>query len=230
MKKYNWLPDFVYGGIDGAVTTFAVVAGVEGASMPVWVILILGFANLFADGFSMAAGKFLSDRAENDQYERVREKELQRYKEDPKHAQMQLLAIFKDLGCEKLGSCKTAENLFDDQEAYLDFVLLNKDNLTRENLNPIKGALATFISFILVGFVPLIAYTLSGWIDFSEDALFVVTCISTLFALFLVGAIKSRFISKGWLYSGMEVMLIGGFAASISYLIGFLLRGLSQMV
>jgi len=66
-SNYNWLPDFVYGSIDGIITTFAVVSAVEGGSLPVIIILIMGFANLFADGFSMAASKFLSDKAEIDQ-------------------------------------------------------------------------------------------------------------------------------------------------------------------
>ena len=69
---YNWVSDFVYGGIDGAVTTFAVVAGVEGASLSLSVILILGFANLFADGFSMSVGKYLSDKSERERYDRIK--------------------------------------------------------------------------------------------------------------------------------------------------------------
>lgn len=56
----KYLPEFVYGGIDGAVTTFAVVAGVMGASLGSAIVLILGFANLFADGFSMAVSNYLS--------------------------------------------------------------------------------------------------------------------------------------------------------------------------
>ena len=53
------IEDFVYGATDGAVTTFAVVAGVVGAALSPSIILILGFANLFADGFSMAIGNYL---------------------------------------------------------------------------------------------------------------------------------------------------------------------------
>lgn len=59
----KYLPEFVYGGIDGAVTTFAVVAGVVGASLSSVIVLILGFANLFADGFSMAVSNYLSVRS-----------------------------------------------------------------------------------------------------------------------------------------------------------------------
>ena len=54
--KPSYLQDWVYGGIDGAVTTFAIVAGSLGAALSVQVILVLGFANLLADGLSMAAG------------------------------------------------------------------------------------------------------------------------------------------------------------------------------
>ena len=63
-KKY--LPEIVYGGIDGTVTTFAVVSGALGASLNSAVILILGFANLFADGFSMAVSNYLSSKSERD--------------------------------------------------------------------------------------------------------------------------------------------------------------------
>ena len=64
LKKY--LPEFVYGGVDGTVTTFAVVAGTIGASLSPVVILILGFANLFADGFSMAVSNYLSNESRED--------------------------------------------------------------------------------------------------------------------------------------------------------------------
>lgn len=64
----KYLPEFVYGGIDGLVTTFAVVAGSTGANLPLNVVLILGFANLFADGFSMSVGAYMAEKAEHDTY------------------------------------------------------------------------------------------------------------------------------------------------------------------
>lgn len=62
----NYLPQFVYGGIDGVITTFAIIAGVVGASLQASVILILGFANLLADGFSMGVSSYLSSESEHD--------------------------------------------------------------------------------------------------------------------------------------------------------------------
>jgi len=66
LKKY--LAEFVYGGIDGSVTTFAVVAGAAGAELSTNIVLILGFANLIADGFSMSVGNYLSAKSEIDNY------------------------------------------------------------------------------------------------------------------------------------------------------------------
>lgn len=68
MKKRieRYLGEFVYGAIDGTVTTFAVVAGAAGAGLNSKVIIILGIANLIADGFSMGASSYLSDKSERD--------------------------------------------------------------------------------------------------------------------------------------------------------------------
>tara|TARA_Y100000310_G_C20637892_1_gene792223 strand:- start:79 stop:618 length:540 start_codon:yes stop_codon:yes gene_type:complete len=70
--QYKYLPEFVYGGIDGAVTTFAIVAGVLGASLSSVIVLILGFANLFADGFSMAVSDYLSVKSRIDLKKRIK--------------------------------------------------------------------------------------------------------------------------------------------------------------
>ena len=70
--KHWYLRDFVYGAIDGSVTTFAIVSGVVGAELSVRVILILGFVNLLADGFSMAVSNYLGTKADHQIVERAR--------------------------------------------------------------------------------------------------------------------------------------------------------------
>ena len=69
--RHNYLRDWIYGGIDGAVTTLAVVSGVVGAQLPPWIILVMGFANLVADGFSMAASNLLGTRPECEDLKRI---------------------------------------------------------------------------------------------------------------------------------------------------------------
>src|ERR1700676_3365266 len=67
----NYLRDWIYGGIDGTITTFAIVAGVVGADLPGTVVLVLGLANLIADGFAMGAGNYSGTKAEIDDYRRL---------------------------------------------------------------------------------------------------------------------------------------------------------------
>src|ERR1700728_3539256 len=72
---YSYLRDWVYGGVDGTVTTFALVAGVVGAHLAPGVILVLGSANLIADGFAMAAGSYLATRSEQEELRHAEEVE-----------------------------------------------------------------------------------------------------------------------------------------------------------
>lgn len=64
--EYKFLPEIVYGGIDGAITTFAVVSGAIGASLGSAIVLILGFANLIGDGFSMSISNYLSTKSQKE--------------------------------------------------------------------------------------------------------------------------------------------------------------------
>ncbi len=226
--KYNWLPDFVYGGIDGAITTFAVVAGVEGASLSIPIILILGFANLFADGFSMAIGKYLSDKTNQEQYERIRQIEFRHLKEKTEHERDEVRDIMKEYNFKGKDLDKAVEIITSDPEAWVDIMMRKEFNMTQENISPIKGGIATFVSFVLIGFIPLIAYIFKPLIPVNGNSLFIATCIATLLALFFVGTVKSRFSIKSWLISGLETALIGGVAASIAYAIGFFLRNLAS--
>lgn len=223
---YNWVADFVYGGIDGAVTTFAVVAGVEGASLSTTIILILGFANLLADGFSMSIGKYLSDKSSIEQYERIREVEYRHLQEKTDHEISEVREILAGYGFKGTDLDKGVEIITSNPDAWVDLMMRNEFNLTQENINPLKGALATFIAFAVIGFIPLFGYTFQTLLKMGDEGAFLFTSCATLLALFIVGTVKAKFSLKHWFWSGMTTMLIGGFAAGISYLIGYLLRGL----
>lgn len=226
--KYNWVPDFVYGGIDGAVTTFAVVAGVEGASLSIPIILILGFANLFADGFSMAASKYSSDKTEQEQYEKIKQIEYRHLKEKTEHETEEIRHILRGYGFKGHHLTCTTEAITANPDAWVDMMMRYEFNMTHEKINPIKGALVTFASFIVIGIIPLLAYTLRAFLHLEARGLFILASFATLVALFVVGVVKSRFTMRNWFISGLETALLGGFAASIAYLIGYLLRGIAM--
>lgn len=225
--SYSWVGDFVYGGIDGAVTTFAVVAGVQGAALSVPIILILGFANLFADGFSMAVGKYLSDKADLEQYKKVKLIEYRHIEEKADHEREEIREIMAKYGFKGKDLDRATEIITSNPDAWVDMMMRNEFNMTEENINPVKGSLVTFVSFLMIGFIPLMGYTFRPFLNLSDDKMFIMTALFTLTALFIVGTVKSKFSLRNWFICGFETMLIGGFAATIAYLVGYLLRGLT---
>jgi VIT1/CCC1 family predicted Fe2+/Mn2+ transporter len=210
----NYLRDWIYGGIDGAVTTFAIVAGVQGAGMSSKVILILGVANLVADGFSMAAGNFSGTKAEVDEVHKLREMEHRHVTEFPDGEREELRQILasKGLGGEALEGA--VEALSENETTWVEFMLTEEYGVPRVLRSPIKAALSTFAAFLLCGLVPLLPY-LNG----SQDA-FVTASVMTACVFFAIGAVKSRWSLQSWWWSGLETLLIGTVAAAAAYGIG----------
>ncbi len=214
--KYNWLPDFVYGGIDGAVTTFAVVAGV------------LGFANLLGDGFSMATGKYLSDKAELERMKFLRRIEEKSIIEKPHEEKREVEVILKSFGFKGEELRRAKKVITSSPDAWVKLMMNHELNIIEENIEPVKGALATFTAFLTIGLVPLLGYVLQRFLPIDEKYLFAGTSVSTLLALFLVGTVKSRFSDKSWIVTGFETVIVGGFAASIAYFVGNFLQNLAH--
>ena len=93
-----YIKDFIYGGIDGAVTTLAVVSGVAGAGFSSVVIIVLGLANILADGFSMAIGNYLGTKADNQHVENERQQELLEIELNPEGEREEIRQIFAAKG------------------------------------------------------------------------------------------------------------------------------------
>jgi len=162
----RYIRDVVYGANDGIITTFAIVSSVEGANLGTTAILVVGFASLFADGFSMASSDFLANKAEV-----ARKKNI------------------KDLG-------------------------------NQEKHDPKIEAFLTFLAFVFVGVIPLIPYFFSGFTSNS----FAFSGIATAFALFGVGAMRTKLTGGNPYVAGGEMLVIGGAAALVAYLIGGLIE------
>lgn len=220
----TYIKDIVYGATDGIITTFAVVAGSFGADLAPKVILILGFANLLADGFSMAASNFLGSKSENDLYKKEEKREYDEVKNLPDKEKEEVREIFIKFGFDN----QQAQNLVNltsaNENFWVDFMMRYE-----LKMNPLsagsewKSALATFISFVLAGSLPLLPFV---FLPVSDTNSLLYSVIATGIALFTVGAARYFVTSVNWLISGLEMLLIGGIAAGVSYLVGYLISAI----
>ena len=168
--RFTYLKEFVYGGIDGSVTTFAVVAGATGAKMDAGVIIILGFANLIADGFSMSVGNYLSEKS--------------------------------------------------------DLATNNRSSDGKDHLSPFRTAGATFVSFIIMGFIPLLVYVFSYLNGTKPINLFPYSCALTGASFLLIGFLRSYVAKTSTIRSMLETLSLGGIAAILAYYAGSILENM----
>jgi VIT1/CCC1 family predicted Fe2+/Mn2+ transporter len=223
--KHSHLRDFVYGGIDGAVTTFAVVSGVAGAGLPSGVVIVLGFANLVGDGFSMAASNYLGSKADLqllEQAHRIEEQHIEKYPEGEREEIRQIL-IGK--GFSGSGLDDALQTITADRTLWINTMLQEEYGLSLDRPNPVRAAVVTFLAFIVIGVLPLIPFVADYALPRERSNPFFWSTAFTGVAFFCVGAIKSRFVSDRWYWSGLETLLVGSVAAALAYAIGLLLRG-----
>ncbi len=220
----DYIAEFVYGGIDGAITTFAVVAGAEGANLSITIVIILGMANLIADGFSMSVGSFFSTKAERDTYEKhkateyweiehLREKEIEEVRE------IYAAKGFKGELLEQVVQVITAN-----KDVWVDTMMKEELEMTKDEKTPLKTASFTFLSFVVVGAIPLLSYLISGG-NPEESSLFLYSCILTGISLAIIGALKSKVTEQNILRGVVETVLLGGLAALLAFYVGDILEG-----
>lgn len=212
------LRDVVYGSIDGSVTTFAIVAGVAGAGLSSFVIIALGLANVLADGFSMAAGNYSGAKAERDNLERIRAIETRQIAENPEGERREVRAILARKGLSGKVLDDATEAVTSDHDTWIELMLEGEYGLGGVDPHPMRAALATFISFLVAGMVPLMPFVLG------MDNAFMLSAWMTGATFFAIGTLKSRWSLKAWWRSGLETLLIGGVAASIAYFVGTLFQ------
>lgn len=217
-KRGSHLKDVIYGGIDGAVTTFAIVAGVEGAGLSPTIIIVLGIANILADGFSMAAGNYSGTKADLDDRKRLRAVEhshIRKYPEGEREELRQILAL-RGLTGQVLEDATQAISL--DHEKWVDLMLTDEYGLAPNDPAPLPAALATFVAFLIAGIIPLLPFIVN------LPNPFLISILATGLVFFAIGSGKSRWSLAPWWRSGFETLAIGSTAAFIAYLVGSLFQ------
>jgi len=218
--KHNYLRDWIYGGIDGSVTTMAVVTGVAGAQLSKWIVLALGFANLFADGFSMAASNYLGTKAEHDDWRRLEAIENRHIDVAPDGEREELRQIFERKGFEGPDLQRIVELTTANRDRWIRTMLVEEYGLPHAVRSPWIAAFCTFTAFVLCGLAPLLPYL------FGIDHSLTTSLILTAAVFVVIGSIKSRWSTSSWWHSGLTTLLVGAVAAALAYLAGVISKTL----
>jgi VIT1/CCC1 family predicted Fe2+/Mn2+ transporter len=224
-KYQNYLGEFVYGGIDGAVTTFAVVAGSVGAGLNNKIIIILGFANLLADGFAMSVGAYLSSKSVKDNYNKHKMREYWEVDNLPEGEREEVEEIYRKKGFKGELLNQVVDTITADKDRWVDVMMKDELMMSEETKSPIMMGFVTYISFILIGLIPLLVYVWDFFGGFPGNQ-FVWTSIFTSLAFIIIGFLKTYVTETSKLKGILETLLLGILAATVAYFVGDVLEGI----
>lgn len=219
--KTQNISDAILGAIDGCVTTFAIVSGAIGAGFSASVALILGFANLLADGFSMAVSNYEANKAQSEFIDKVRKTEEEHIKKVPEGEREEIRQIFQRKGFEGETLEKIVTTITQNTSLWIDTMLIEEHGIQPQTPSAIKAAITTFTAFVLVGAVPLMPFLIT---DTSIYQQFITSAILASIMFFMVGMFKSIIFAKPIFISGLSTLLTGSTAAGLAFLTGYILR------
>jgi len=226
MEAGGRVKSIVFGGLDGILTSFAVVSGAVGAHLGPVVILAMGVSNVLADALSMGAGEYLSSRSYNNYVKKELERERWELENFPEGEIMEMIELFESRGMTREDSTVVVTRMAKYKHFFLNIMMTEELCLPvpeeDDNMNSLKDGFVMFVSFALFGMVPIMGFALVPMLDPSldEHSLFVVACVVTALALFGLGAFKARFNEKFYIRSGLETLVLGGACASVAFIVG----------
>lgn len=216
---HSYLGDGVLGAIDGTVTTFAIVAGASGAGLPGGVAIVLGLANVFADGLSMAVGNYMKSKSERAVVEQARRIEEAHVATIPEGEREEVRQIFARKGFEGGMLDEAVEIITQDRKRWVDTMLTDELGLRLETPEPVRAALTTLLAFIGAGMLPLTPL-------FLARGAFVVSAVVTAATFFLIGLVNGVLLRRAKAAAGLETLFVGGAAAAVAFLVGMAAKGL----
>mmetsp|Transcript_118101 Transcript_118101/g.329257 ORF Transcript_118101/g.329257 Transcript_118101/m.329257 type:complete len:315 (-) Transcript_118101:307-1251(-) len=222
----------VFGGLDGIITTFAVVAGAMGAALTPPQVLVMGFANLLADGFSMGFGEYTSSKAELEFARNERKREAWEFKNFPEGEMKEMVEIYKQKGVSEEDSCTVIATLAKYKDVFVDHMMVEELGLLppEADENPLKQGLVMFFAFCTFGAIPLVGFMTimflcgsAGAGDFQNVA-FHCSCALTALTLMSLGAVKARYTKQSKVVASLLMLLNGTIAGAAAFLIGEVLH------
>lgn len=223
----QFVKNIMFGGIDGVITTFAIISAGVGANLDTKVVLIMGLANLVADGFSMGFGDFLSSRAERSYILSEKAKEEHEYHHNLLYEKRELAGCFVEKGLAQKDAFKMVNIVAKPtyKEFFLELMLNHELDLPVPDdiMTIYTQSFLCFLSFIVFGSIPVgVYFAIATSTELTQFQNFMVCCCVCAVALFFIGVTGSVLSKQPWLYQGFSTMGNGMCAALIAYGIGAL--------
>lgn len=222
---HSFVGDFVLGAVDGTITTFAIVAGVAGAGLGAGIAIVLGLANVVADGFSMAVSNYLKVRSDRQIIERIRAIEESHIATIPEGERAEIREIFANKGFDGDLLEQIVAVITEDRRRWIDTMLVEEWGLQLDSPSPVKSGFVTFAAFVAAGLIPLSPLFLAGWL--AAQKMFAASAMLTAITFFLIGVVRGHLTARNRLRAGVETLLVGGSAAALAYLVGAWLKDLA---
>jgi len=217
----------VFGGLDGIITTFAVVAAVAGADLPQKTVLMMGIANLVSDGISMGLGDFLSEKSERSYIEEEWKRETWELENDPDGEKTEMIELYVEEGMTLQDATAIVEAFSNYPKMFVNLMMVDELDLEKfdadEEDEIWKQGAITCVSFWVFGSVPVIGFQVIAATGLAESTqnIFLLDCIVTMLTMFALGWIKAGITSQNKLKEGVLMVLNGGLACSAGYLVAW---------
>ena len=228
-KYVPYIKSIIYGGVDGVITTFAIITASYAADLSIKTILILGLSNVLADGFSMGFGDYASSYSEREHYLSERNKEIHEYESNFDNEVGELVQMYAQKGLSLDDAAEMVSILAKphNKEMFINHMMLMEFNLCEPDSNHeiMKHALSTIASFYIFGFVPLFTYIFAKMVSFqNKHFIFMYTSLVSGFVLFSIGALSAHLSKRSLLKGGFITFTNGTIASATAYLIGYSLN------
>ena len=173
----------------------------------------------------MAVGDYISDKSEREYIKTEKAREEWEVKVNPEGERDELREIYRRKGVKEEELESFLDTITSNHDLWIDTMMHEELGLMEDNEgSPLKSAMVTFFSFVIAGFMPLMAFVFSSFISVFADNMFLSASIITALTLFTVGALRYFVTGKKWIVSGLEMMVTGGLSAAVAYLVGFIFK------
>ncbi len=206
----------IFGVSDGLVTNVSLVLGIAGANPGGSIVRLAGVAGLVAGSFSMAAGEYLSMRAQRELFERELDVERRALKRSPEGEANELAGVYMERGIDPVVARKMVNEVMQNPELALETHAREELGISPQHLgSPWQAAISSFVTFAVGAFIPLLP-----WLYSRGTPAVVASIILGVVASLMVGVVLAAFTERPALRSALRQLAVTGVAAAVTYGVG----------